>query len=396
MGAITCLGNTRERIADSLRSGRSGIDYLAERKELGFRSALGGKLEDPGRPAIPKRNLRQMGQAGEMAVHASQQALDDAGLKPEDLKNDRTAVIVGCGGIFQDIYRQCHQFRDEGLKLGGTSLQRVMADSVSANLTVLYGTRGYSYSVSAACATGALAIGNAFQLLRWGIQDLALCGGVHEDSWEYFCQFDALKAFSMREDEPTRASRPFDKDRDGLVPSAGGSILILEDLERARARGAKVYAELIGYAFTSDGHDMTVPSGEGNVRCMRNALEDAGITAGDVTYINAHATSTPLGDKVEAQGIAEVFGTNSYVSSTKSMTGHEQGAAGSNETVYTALMIEHGFIAPTINLDEVDPDCAGIKIVGNEALEQPIEIAASNSFGFGGVNTCLLLKKPSE
>ena len=393
MGAIGCLGNGCEEILESLREGRSGIGLIPERKELGFRSALAGKIKDPGRPDVPKRNLRQMGPATIFAVHATQEALRDAGLQPDDLKNDRTAVVVGNAGCYQDVYQQCHMFHDQGLKLGGSALQKVMCDTTSANLTVLLGTRGYSFTVSAACATGAAAIGQAFQLIRWDLQDTAVCGGTHEDTWEYFCQFDALRAFSMNEDEPEKASRPFDKNRDGLVPSAGSGFLVLEELEQARKRGAKIYAELIGYAFTSDGYDMTLPSGEGSVRCMEQALGDAEITAEQVDYINAHATSTPGGDVAEAESIAHVFGKRPYVSSTKSMTGHEQGAAGSNELVYCLLMMEHGFIAPNINLDELDPKCDGINIVANRALEADIQIAASNSFGFGGVNTCLIVKK---
>jgi 3-oxoacyl-[acyl-carrier-protein] synthase-1 len=268
-----------------------------------------------------------------------------------------------------------------------------MGDSVSANLSVLLGTKGYSLTVSAACATGAAAIGHAAQLIRAGLQDLCICGGVQEDSWEYFCQFDALQVFSMREDEPRKASRPFDKHRDGFVPSAGCGIVILEELEAARRRGAKIYAELLGYAFTSDGYDMTSPSGEGGIRCIEQALRDAGIAPGQVHYVNAHATSTPIGDAVEAQAIAKVFGNGSYVSSTKSMTGHEQGASGSNEIIYTLLMMEHNFVAPNINLDELDPLCEGINLVANHAIAAKIDVAASNAFGFGGANTCIILKK---
>ena len=223
--------------------------------------------------------------------------------------------------------------------------------------------------------------------------DRALAGGVQEDSWEAACQFDALKAFSVREHEPTKASRPFDKHRDGLIPSAGSGLLVLEELEHAQRRGARIYAELIGYAFTSDGYDMTIPSGEGSVRCMRLALEAAGIRPDEVDYINAHATSTPLGDVSEARAIAEVFGKRPYVSSTKSMTGHELGACGSNELIYTLLMMRDQFIAPSINLDELDPKCDGINLVANHAIDAKIDVVASNAFGFGGVNTCVILRR---
>jgi 3-oxoacyl-[acyl-carrier-protein] synthase-1 len=393
LGIASPIGNTTYEVLDSLRQGRSGIEFIPERKHLGFRSALGGRIKGLKLPEVPKRNLRQMGPGSHIAVHATQQALADAGLEPPQVKNDRTAIIVGNVGNFQDIYQQCHLFHDQNLKLGGTALQKVMGDSVSANLSVLLGTQGYSLTVSAACATGAAAIGLAFQLIRGGLQDLGICGGVHEDTWEYFCQFDALKAFSLREDEPTKASRPFDKHRDGLVPSAGGGMVILEEWDQAHRRGAKIYAELVGYSFTSDGYDMTVPSGEGSVRCMEQVLKDAGITPDQVNYINAHATSTPVGDVVEARGIATVFGKSPYVSSTKSMTGHEQGAAGSNELIYTLLMMEHGFIAPNINVEEIDPECAGINLVANQAIPADIGVALSNSFGFGGVNTCLVVRR---
>jgi 3-oxoacyl-[acyl-carrier-protein] synthase-1 len=393
-GIISCIGSDAREVLRSLQEGRSGIAYLPERKRLGFRSALGGQLKPLPPPAIPKRNLRQMSVGAQLAVHAVQQALQDAELDAPQLRDERTGIVIGSVGNFQDTYQQCHAFHEQRLKLGGTALQRAMADSISANLSVLLGTKGYALTVSAACATGAAALGLGLQLIRGGLQDRIICGGVQEDTWEYFCHFDALQAFSMREGEPTKASRPFDRHRDGLVPSAGAGIVILEDLEQARRRRAKVYAEVIGYAFTSDGHDMTLPSGEGSRRCMQEALRDAGIAAEAVTYINAHATSTPIGDAVEAQAIAAVFGRRPYVSSTKSMTGHEQAAAGSTEIIYTLLMMEHGFIAPTINLEELDPQCAGINHVANSPLEARIDIAASNSFGFGGVNTCILLKRP--
>jgi len=393
MGIASCLGNSCQEVLEGLRHGRSGIEFIPERKNLGFRSGLGGRIKDLEAPDVPKRNLRQMGPAAYLGVHATQQALEDSALEPQHIKHDRTGIVIGNTGNFRDTYQLCHQFYDEKLKLGGNGLQRVMCDSVSANLSVLLGTRGYSLTVSAACATGAAAVGLGLQMIRAGLQDRLICGGVHEDTWEYFCHFDALKAFSLREDEPTRASRPFDKYRDGLVPSAGAGILILESLEQARHRGAKIYAELVGYAFSSDGCDMMIPSGEGSLRCMEAALQDACITPPQVDYINAHATSTLVGDAVEAQAIAKVFGNRPYVSSTKSMTGHEQGAAGSNEIIYTLLMMEHDFIAPNINLEALDPACEGINLVANEPLEGRIDVAASNSFGFGGVNTCIVLRR---
>lgn len=393
MGIVNCLGNNPQQVLDALRQGRSGIEVIPERRELGFRSALGGRIQCLPPPNIPKRNLRQMGPGSLLAVHAAMQALDGAGIEPPQFQHERAGVIIGNVGNMQDTYRQCRMFHDKTQKLGGTAEQKVMGDSVSANLSVLLGTKGYSLTVSAACATGAAAIGFATQLIRMGLQDICLCGGTQEDAWESVCHFDALQAFSLQEGEPSKASRPFDKYRDGLVPSAGCGIVVLEALEHAQRRGARMYAELIGYALNSDGYDMTIPSGEGSIRCMEQALKDAEISPTQVDYINAHATSTPVGDVVEAQAIAQVFGKRAYVSSTKSMTGHELGAAGSNELIYCLLMMEHAFVAPNINLDELDPQCAGINLVANHVLETPIDVAASNSFGFGGVNTCILLRR---
>jgi len=331
-----------------------------------------------------------------MVVSAALQALEDAGLEVHEIQHDRAGIVIGNIGNMLNIYTQCNAFRNRQQKLGGTAYQKAMGCSASANLSVLLGTKGYSLTVTAACATGAAAVGHGAQLIRGGLQDLCICGGVQEDSWEYFCQLDALQVFSLREGEPTKASRPFDKYRDGLIPSAGCGIVILEEFEQARRRRAKIYGELIGYAFTSDGYDMASPSGEGSVRCMERALEDAHITPGQVNYVNAHATSTQVGDAIEAQSISRVFGKGAYVSSTKSMTGHEQGACGSSEIIYTLLMMEHNFIAPTINLEEIDPRCKGINLVANCPLEARMDFAVSNAFGFGGVNTSVVLKRYSS
>jgi 3-oxoacyl-[acyl-carrier-protein] synthase I len=393
LGIVSSIGNTTAEVVTSLRQGRSGIEFIPERKGLGFRSALGGRIKNLPALDAPKRNLRQMGPGSQLAVHAAQQAIADAGIEPPVFQSGRVGVVVGNIGNAQDIYRQCRMFHDRTMKLGGTAMQKAMTDSVSANLSVLLGTRGYALTMSAACATGAVTIGFSSQLIRWGLQDLCICGGTQEDGWESVCHFDALQAFSTREDDPTKASRPFDKYRDGLVPSVGAGIVILEELEHAQRRGARIYAEVMGYATNSDGYDMTVPSGEGTVRCMELALEDAGMAPGQVDYLNAHATSTPVGDAVEARAIAQVFGDGTFVSSTKSMTGHELGAAGSNELIYCLLMMQHNFIAPNINIEEIDPQCLGINLVANRSREAPIDVAASNSSGFGGVNTCIILQR---
>jgi len=275
-GIVSSLGNDRQSVLAALRAGRSGVELIPERQELGFHSPLGGRIKGLGAPPVPVKMLRQMGPGPRLAAHAAFQAVEHSGLPEERLRSERAAMIIGNAGCWQDVYRQCRDFRDRGLTLGGGSLARTMSDTVSANLSILLGTRGYSFSVSAACATGATAVGHAYQLIKWGLQDVAICGGVMEDTWEFACQFDALKVFSRRLDEPTRASRPFDRQRDGLVPSAGASILVLEDLADARARGATVHAEVCGYSFSSDAHEMTTPSGDGGVRATRQALAGAG------------------------------------------------------------------------------------------------------------------------
>ncbi len=393
MGIISSIGNSIPEVLNSLKNGISGIEFIPGRKELGFRSSIGGTIKNFSIPNIEKRYLRQMGPGSYLAVHATQQALASSGLKEEEIQSEDMGIIIGNAGNMRDIYEQCDSVFRKTKKLGGGAYQKVMACTVSANLSVWLKTRGYAMTVSAACATGAASIGYAYQLIKWGLQERCICGGVQEDSWESICHFDALKAFSLREDEPKKASRPFDKYRDGLVPSCGAGIIVLEEYEKAKKRNAKIYAEVIGYAFSADGYDMTIPSGDGSVRCMEKALKEAGINAEDVDYINAHATSTTVGDKVEAQGIAKILGNHPHVSSTKSMTGHELGAAGSNELIYTLLMMEDSFVAPNINIEEIDPDCKGINIVANEAIPAKIDIALSNSFGFGGVNTCLVVKR---
>lgn len=392
LGICSSLGNDPKTVQEALRTGRSGIELIEERRELGFHSPIGGRIKDLQLPDIPRRTLRQLGPPSRIGAAAAYQAVADAGIADE-LRDDRSACIIGNAGCWKDVYDQTVDFHQKKLTLGGGALARTMSDTVSANLSILLGTRGYSFSVAAACATGAVAVGHSYQLIKWGLQDRAVAGGILEDTWEFACQFDAIKAFSKRLDEPKRASRPFDLHRDGLVPSAGAGMVILEELELAKKRGARIYAEVAGYAFASDAHDMTQPTGDGGRRATLLALADACMSPEDVTYVNAHATSTDLGDVVEAEVLRELFGAKPHVSSTKSMSGHEGSASGACEVVYTALMFDGGFIAPNINLDELDPRCAGISIVANEALDEPIEVAASNAFGFGGVNTCLILKR---
>jgi 3-oxoacyl-[acyl-carrier-protein] synthase-1 len=393
MGIVSCLGNSLDEVSAALRAGRSGIEVIPERKELGFRSALSGTIKNFEMPKISKQALRQMGEGGYLGTHAAQQAVADSQLDEADWKSPRAGVIIGNDTTAKDNYEHCKALAIDKKRLGGTALQRMMNSSVSANLAVLFGLQGEAITVSAACASGAVAIGHAYQRIKFGLQDRMLCGGVQEITWQFACQFDSLRAFSVREDDPTRASRPFDKYRDGLVPSGGAGIVVLEEYEQAVTRGAKIYGEIIGYAINSDGFDMTMPSGEGSARCMQQALDDARLKPEQVEYINAHATSTEVGDAAEARSIVQVFGSAPLVSSTKSMTGHEICTAGSSELIYTLLMMNHGFVAPSINIEEIDERCQGLKIVANQALEIPIRTAMSNSFAFGGVNTCLVVRK---
>lgn len=393
MGIISSIGNSLDEVTESLQGGHSGIESIPDRSKMGFHSSLSGTIKNFEHPPLPKKNLRQIGEGGLFTYAAARQAIDDAGFGEDKICHDRTGVIIGNSGNMRDVYQNCYLFGEKRKKLSGMALPRTMSSSVSANLSILLRTRGYCMTIASACASGASAIGQAAQLIRFGLQDRMIAGGVHEGSWEYDCNFDALRVFSQREDQPTLASRPFDKHRDGLIPSSGAGIIMLEDWEQARARGARIYAELVGYAANSDGFDMTTATGTGGVKCMELALADAGIAADRVDYVNAHATSTPTGDAIEAQSIAQVFGQQPLVSSTKSMTGHEIGAAGSNELIYTLLMMKHGFVAPNINIEELDERCLGINIVTNEAIDKAMDITLSNSFGFGGVNAVLVLKK---
>jgi len=393
MGIVSSLGNSVPEVLVALREGRSGIEYVPERKELGFRSALAGRLKGFVPPQLDREQDRQLGDSGRMALVAARQAVADARLTDEQVRSDRTGAIVGNVANMHDIYQFGYTKAVLKRKLPSLSLARAMGSTISANLNVILGLRGQCYTVCSACASGATAIGHATQWIRLGMLDRALAGGVQEGSWEFDCMFESLRVFSNREHAPAEASRPFDKNRDGLVPSVGSGFVVVENYAQAVARGAPIYAEILGVASNADGYAITTPSGEGSVRCMRMALADAGIGPDEVDYVNAHATSTKVGDAVEAQGIVEVFGGRPYVSSTKSMTGHEIGASGATELIYTLLMMKHGFIAPNINVEEIDDDCRGINLVANDAIEAPVRVAMSNSFGFGGVNCVLVVRR---
>lgn len=394
MGIVSPLGNNIAEVLDSLRDGRSGVELVPERKEHGIRSALVGTLKNFVPTNFEREHERHLHETSRVALTAAVQAVKDAGLTDDQVRSERTGAIVGECSNLGETYQQCHTRDVQKKRLTSLALARTMGSTVSANVNVILGVRGQCYSVMSACASGANAIGHGTQLIRLGLQDRVIAGGSQEGSWEFGCLFEALRVFSNREDAPTRASRPFDKDRDGLVPAQGAGFVVLEEYEQARARGATIYGEVLGYAANSDGLNMTTPSGEGGVRCMRMALADAHLNPDDIDYINAHATGTDVGDAAEAKGIVEVFGNHPFVSSTKSMTGHEVAAAGATELIYTLLMMQHGFVAPNINLDEVDPECAGMNIVANHAIDARLNIAMSNSFGFGGVNNVLVVARP--
>ena len=399
LGIVSTIGNTVAEVGASLRAGRSGVVLDHERKRLGFRSALTGAIRgfDPA-DYFTRKQRRSMGEPALYGGAAAFQAVRDAGLGERDLHRDEVGVIVGNDSCAQPAVDVADEVRRAGGPhgIGSGQIIRAMNSTVTMNLSTLLGTRGANWTVSAACASGAHAIGQGWSLIRSGLQEIVLCGGVQEINWQAMAAFDALGAFSGRESEPARASRPFDADRDGLVPSGGGAVLVLEDLDCARARGARIWGEVVGYAFSSDGGHLTQPSGEGAVRAMQRVLADARIAPAEVDYVNAHATSTPVGDAVEAQAIVRVFGgadvpARPWVSSTKSMTGHECWMAGASETLYTLVMMDGAFVAPNVNVDRLDPACAGMRLA-TSTVDVRLGTALVNSFGFGGTNATLLLR----
>jgi 3-oxoacyl-[acyl-carrier-protein] synthase-1 len=394
IGIVSCLGNSPDEVQAALREGRSGIVLDGERKSVGFRSGLTGRIRDfdPSDYGLTKRQRRHMAEPALYGYAAASDAVADAGLGPDDLASGRTGVVFGndsCIAPSAEVVEIVR--REKGTHfIGGGHIFKTMNSTASMNLATLLGVRGASWTLSAACASGAHAVGQGLMLIRAGLQDCVIVGASQELNWPAMASFDSLGAFSRREEAPEEASRPFDRRRDGLVPSGGAACLVLEGLDRALARRARVRATVRGYGFSSDGKHLTVPSGEGARRTLRLALADAGIGPDDVDYVNAHATSTERGDAVEGQAIADVLGTEVPVSSTKSMTGHECWMSGASELVYCILMAEGGFMAPNRNYGEADPDCGGINVV-RSTLERDIRTCLSNSFGFGGTNACLVL-----
>lgn len=394
MGIVSCLGNNVTTVTESLRQGRSGISHQPEYKEMGFRSHVAGQIDIDLKENIDRKTLRFMGKAAGYSYISMKQAIDDAGLTDEQVSNIRTGLIMGSGGASsENLVQAADTLRERGLKrVGPYRVTQTMGSTTSACLATPFKIKGVNYSISSACSTSAHCIGNAMEQIQMGKQDIVFAGGGEEEHWTLTALFDAMGALSTKYNEtPEKASRTYDANRDGFVIAGGGGCVVLEELEHAKARGAKIYAEVVGYGATSDGHDMVAPSGEGAVRCMQLAMSTVD---GDIDYINTHGTSTPVGDVAELKAIREVFGDNTpALASTKSLSGHSLGAAGVQEAIYSLLMMENNFIAASANIDELDELAKGLDVVTEVREGVDIKRALSNSFGFGGTNACLVMEK---
>jgi len=394
LGIVSCLGNDKASVAESLRSGRSGIRFNKAFAEIGLRSQVCGSVAIDTTDFIDRKAHRFLGDAAAYAHIALQQAIDDSGLEAGDVRNERTGLIAGSGGASSaNIVWGADTLRERGVRrLGPYLVPRTMSSTVSACLATHFGIRGLNYSITSACATSSHCIGAAMEQIQWGKQDIVFAGGGEEEHWSLAMMFDAMGALSSgRNDRPETASRPYDVDRDGFVIAAGAGMLVLEELDHARARGAHVYAELAGYGANSDGDNMVAPSGEGAVRCMRQAL--AAIDT-PVDYVNTHGTSTPVGDIAELDAMRTVFGeAMPPFSSSKSLCGHSLGAAGVQEAIHCLLMMEHGFMAGSANVDELDPRARGLPVLTVSRETASLETVMSNNFGFGGTNACLVFRR---
>ncbi len=394
LGIISSIGNNKEEVLVSLKEGKSGIEFVPEFAEVGMRSQVAGTVKLNPAELIDRKIYRFMGDAAAYAYLSMKEAIADSGLIEEQVSNDRTGLVIGAGtGSAHSQLVACDAVRGpRGVKaVGPYAVTKTMASSVSACLATPYKIRGVNYSISSACATSAHCIGHAMELIQLGKQDVVFAGGAEELSWECATEFDAMGAVSTKyNDTPTKASRAYDANRDGFVIAGGGAVVVVEELEHALARGAKIYAEIVGYGATSDGYDMVAPSGEGAERCMKQAMATVN---GEIEYINVHGTSTPVGDVKELGAIKNVFGEKTpAISSTKSMTGHSLGAAGAHEAIYSLLMLDNGFIAPSINIETLDEQAQGLNIV-TERQDKALTTVMSNSFGFGGTNACLVFQK---
>ena len=396
IGIVSSIGNNSQEVLASLREAKSGIVKADDYARLGFRCQVHGAPTLDLDSAVDRRVRRFMGDGAAWNWVAMQQAITDSGLEKSDVKNDRTGIIMGSGGpSTRTIVSAADTTREKGPKrVGPFAVPAAMSSTNSATLAVPFGIRGVNYSISSACATSAHCIGNSAELIQWGKQDVMFAGGGEELDWTLSVLFDAMGAMSSHfNDKPAAASRAYDKNRDGFVIAGGAAVVVLEELEHARARGAKIYGEIVGYGATSDGVDMVQPSGEGAARCMRQALSTV---KEPVDYINPHATSTPIGDKKEIEAIREVFGENiPPISATKSLTGHSLGATGAQEAIYSILMMKNGFICESANIEELDPEFADVPIVRARIDDAKIDVVLSNSFGFGGTNASLAIQRYS-
>ena len=394
LGITSCLGLDAESVTESLRTGRSGIKFKQEYADMGFRSHIAGSVEIDFKEYIDRKVLRFMGDAAAYAYISMQQAIDDAGLTEDQVSNPRTGLVMGSGGASSSNQVEAADImRDKGLRrVGPYRVTQVMGCTTSACLATPFKIKGVNYSMSSACATSAHCIGNAMEQIQLGKQDIVFAGGAEEEHWTMSSLFDAMGALSTKyNDTPDKASRAYDADRDGFVIAGGGGVLVLEEYEHAKARGAKIYAELTGYGATSDGYDMVAPSGEGAIRCMQQATSTVN---NPIDYINAHGTSTPVGDLAELGAIKAAFGDDMpIVGSTKSLSGHSLGAAGVQEAIYSLLMMENDFIAASANVDNLDPEAEGVPIIRERKDNAGLKTIMSNSFGFGGTNACLVFEK---
>ena len=397
IGIVSCIGNNKDEVLKSLKDGKSGITHSIEHQELGFRSQVYGKPTLDPEEYLEKKERRFMGNGAAWNYIAMQQAIEDSGLENNDIINENTGLIMGSGGpSTKALIEAADITRERGPKrVGPFAVPKAMSSTNSATLATPFGIKGINYSISSACATSSHCIGNAYETIQYGKQDIMFAGGGEELNWALSVLFDAMGAMSSKyNDDPSSSSRAYDNDRDGFVIAGGAGVLVLEEMERAKARRAKIYAELVGYGATSDGHDMVQPSGEGAVRCMKMAMK--GIEE-QIDYINPHATSTPVGDTKEIDAIKEVFGSKiPPLSATKSLTGHSLGAAGVQEAIYSILMMNNNFICESANIKNIDPLFENIPIVKNKIENVNLGYVLSNSFGFGGTNATLTFKHPDK
>ncbi len=393
MGIVSPLGDTVKEVLKSLEQGKSGIRFHEPYKELALRSQIGAFTQVNPKDFLDKKQLRFMGNAAAYAAIAMQQAVEDSGLSEPEISHPRTGLIIGSGGTSaENVVATADVMRKRGLKrLSPFMVPRTMSSTVSACLTSTFGIKGVCYSLSSACATGSHCIGAAMEQIQLGKQDIIFAGGSDEEHWTQTAMFDAMGALSTKfNDTPEKASRPYDKNRDGFVVANGSGVVVVEEFEHARKRGATIYGEIIGYGATADGSEMVSPSGEGAARCIQLARDTA---SSPVDYINAHGTSTPIGDLIELGAIKEVFVHDvPLISSTKSLSGHSLGAAGVHEAIYTLLMLQNNFLCPTANIEEIEPEAAAMPIF-TEHIEKELTTVMSNSYGFGGTNACLIFTK---